>query len=104
MMNNLVSTTTYRDLCSDPGQNPAGAGEELLESIAAHYASWHVDKPSETLKEDLLLDMGVTMTGGVCVMVLCCRFYIKCTACVSEICFRTDPESCDYVIEAGATR
>jgi len=32
------------------------------------------------------------------------RFYIKCTACVSEICFRTDPESCDYVLEAGATR
>jgi len=32
------------------------------------------------------------------------RFYIKCTACVSEICFRTDPETCDYVLEAGATR
>merc|ERR1719400_2138217 len=32
------------------------------------------------------------------------RFYIKCTAWVSEICFRTDPESCDYVLEAGATR
>ena len=32
------------------------------------------------------------------------RFYIKCTACVSEICFRTDPASTDYVIEAGATR
>jgi len=32
------------------------------------------------------------------------RFYIKCTACVSEICFRTDPQSTDYVIEAGATR
>ena len=32
------------------------------------------------------------------------RFYIKCTARVSEICFRTDPESCDYVLEAGATR
>jgi len=32
------------------------------------------------------------------------RFYIKCTACVSEICFRTDPETTDYVLEAGATR
>jgi len=32
------------------------------------------------------------------------RFYIKCTACVSEICFRTDPENTDYVLEAGATR
>lgn len=32
------------------------------------------------------------------------RFYIKCTACVSEICFRTDPASTDYIIEAGATR
>ena len=27
------------------------------------------------------------------------RFYIKCTACVSEICFRTDPASTDYIIE-----
>jgi len=32
------------------------------------------------------------------------RFYIKCTACVSEICFRTDPATTDYIIEAGATR
>jgi len=32
------------------------------------------------------------------------RFYIKCTACLSEICFRTDPENTDYVLEAGATR
>ena len=29
------------------------------------------------------------------------RFYIKCTACVSEICFRTDPASTDYVIEVN---
>lgn len=32
------------------------------------------------------------------------RFYIKCTACLSEICFRTDPANTDYVLEAGATR
>ena len=32
------------------------------------------------------------------------RFYIKCTACLSEISFRTDPENTDYVLEAGATR
>ena len=32
------------------------------------------------------------------------RFYIKCTACLSEISFRTDPANTDYVIEAGATR
>nr|CAG4652253.1 EOG090X0G3U [Triops cancriformis] len=32
------------------------------------------------------------------------RFYIKCTCCLSEISFKTDPESTDYVIEAGATR
>merc|ERR1712226_182316 len=32
------------------------------------------------------------------------RFYIKCTACVSEISFRTDPANTDYVLEAGATR
>lgn len=32
------------------------------------------------------------------------RFYIRCTACLSEISFRTDPENTDYVLEAGATR
>ncbi|ODM97818.1 Coiled-coil domain-containing protein 94 [Orchesella cincta] len=32
------------------------------------------------------------------------RFYIKCTRCLAEISFKTDPESTDYVIEAGATR
>ena len=32
------------------------------------------------------------------------RFYIKCTSCLSEICFRTDPANTDYVLEAGATR
>jgi hypothetical protein len=32
------------------------------------------------------------------------RFYIKCTSCLSEISFRTDPANTDYVIEAGATR
>ena len=32
------------------------------------------------------------------------RFYIKCTACMSEISFRTDPANTDYVVEAGATR
>ncbi|KAL7631455.1 UNVERIFIED_CONTAM: hypothetical protein RMT77_018248 [Armadillidium vulgare] len=32
------------------------------------------------------------------------RFYIKCPGCLSEISFRTDPESTDYVIEAGAHR
>lgn len=32
------------------------------------------------------------------------RFYIKCTACVSEICFRTDPATTDYIIEVGILR
>ena len=32
------------------------------------------------------------------------RFYIKCTACLSEISFRTDPANTDYILEAGATR
>ena len=32
------------------------------------------------------------------------RFYIKCTACLSEISFRTDPANTDYVLEAGASR
>jgi hypothetical protein len=32
------------------------------------------------------------------------RFYIRCTACVSEIAFRTDPANTDYILEAGATR
>ncbi|KAA0197798.1 hypothetical protein HAZT_HAZT006095 [Hyalella azteca] len=32
------------------------------------------------------------------------RFYIRCPGCISEISFRTDPESTDYVLEAGAHR
>ena len=32
------------------------------------------------------------------------RFYIKCPRCLQEIAFKTDPQTADYVIEAGATR
>ncbi|KAL5265085.1 hypothetical protein ACHWQZ_G005987 [Mnemiopsis leidyi] len=32
------------------------------------------------------------------------RFFIKCTRCLAEISFRTDPENTDYVCEQGATR
>jgi len=32
------------------------------------------------------------------------RFYIKCTRCVAEITFMTDPENQDYSLEHGATR
>uniref|UniRef100_A0A673IIJ1 Splicing factor YJU2 n=1 Tax=Sinocyclocheilus rhinocerous TaxID=307959 RepID=A0A673IIJ1_9TELE len=32
------------------------------------------------------------------------RFYIKCTRCLAEITFKTDPESTDYAMEHGATR
>ncbi|XP_076250007.1 splicing factor YJU2 [Rhynchophorus ferrugineus] len=32
------------------------------------------------------------------------RFYIKCTRCLQEISFKTDPRNTDYEMEAGATR
>jgi hypothetical protein len=32
------------------------------------------------------------------------RFYIKCTRCLQEISFKTDPRNTDYEIEVGATR
>jgi len=32
------------------------------------------------------------------------RFFIKCTRCLAEISFRTDPENTDYVCEQGASR
>ncbi|KAI6650905.1 hypothetical protein LOD99_5745 [Oopsacas minuta] len=32
------------------------------------------------------------------------RFYIRCTRCISEITFKTDPKNTDYVCENGAMR
>lgn len=32
------------------------------------------------------------------------RFYYKCTNCSAEFCMKTDPQTTDYVVEAGATR
>ena len=32
------------------------------------------------------------------------RFYIRCTRCISEITFKTDPKNTDYVCENGAVR
>ncbi|KAH0514830.1 Coiled-coil domain-containing protein 94 [Microtus ochrogaster] len=32
------------------------------------------------------------------------RFYIKCTRCLAEITFKTDPENTNYTVEHGATR
>ncbi|KAI0446655.1 DUF572-domain-containing protein [Xylaria telfairii] len=32
------------------------------------------------------------------------RFYIKCTRCSAEICFKTDPKNNDYACERGAKR
>ncbi|KAI1331961.1 DUF572-domain-containing protein [Xylariaceae sp. FL0255] len=32
------------------------------------------------------------------------RFYIKCTRCSAEICFRTDPKNNDYAVDSGARR
>jgi hypothetical protein len=45
-----------------------------------------------------------TALGEVYLGIEMFRFYIRCTSCKSEIIFRTDPKSADYVAELGATR
>ncbi|OEH75600.1 hypothetical protein cyc_05921 [Cyclospora cayetanensis] len=32
------------------------------------------------------------------------RFYGRCPHCRAEVCFKTDPQNCDYVLEWGGTR
>ncbi|XP_020614564.1 coiled-coil domain-containing protein 94-like [Orbicella faveolata] len=45
-----------------------------------------------------------TVQGETYLGLLIFRFYIRCPRCISEITFKTDPESTDYVCENGATR
>ena len=69
MMNNAVPIVNYQELCSDPARNPMGTGDALLRAIAAQYVAWSPDQDTDKLKEDVLLDMGITMSGGIGVMV-----------------------------------
>ena len=68
-MNNQVSILNYRELCLDPAQNPLGTEEELREAVAAQYAAWAPELSTDALREELLLDLGVRMGGGIGVMV-----------------------------------
>ncbi|KAG1714569.1 Coiled-coil domain-containing protein 94 [Nymphon striatum] len=45
-----------------------------------------------------------TVQGEEYLGILIFRFYIKCTRCLAEITFKTDPRNTDYDIEHGATR
>ena len=69
MMTNQILIKTYAELCSDPDLNPMGIGASALRGIAAQYVQWGVGLSVASLKEDILLDMGVSMSGGIGVMV-----------------------------------
>ncbi|XP_028294692.1 splicing factor YJU2-like [Gouania willdenowi] len=45
-----------------------------------------------------------TVPNELCMGLPIFRFYIKCTRCLAEITFKTDPTNTDYAIEHGATR
>lgn len=44
------------------------------------------------------------MQNEVCLGLPIFRFCIKCTRCLTEITFKTDPESTDYTTKRGATQ
>ena len=67
-MNNQIVPTCYEELCADPDQNPLGNGAAMITAVRNQYLPWAVDRPVAPLKDELLLDVGITMTGVIGVM------------------------------------
>jgi len=68
-----------------------------LTCVAQHAASTFIEaKKFNARKEDVI--------GKLYLGIQIYRFYIKCTKCLAEITFVTDPESQDYAMENGAIR
>ena len=72
-MMNAPSHRTYQELCDDPDQNPMGTGDSMIGLTGAQFTTWIANTPLRLthiqLLDDLLLDQGNTMSGGVGVMV-----------------------------------
>ena len=68
-----VTLLTYKELCDDPDRGPLGRREELPAVLTGLFSPWLTNATltltAAQLQDDLLLDMGVTVSGGIAVMV-----------------------------------
>ena len=69
MMNDPPLMTTYQELCSNPDRNPLGEGPGLIEAIEQQYLPWAIGQVRRDLLDNVLMDTGIELTGGIGVMV-----------------------------------
>lgn len=70
---NAPGHLTYSDLCADPDSCPLTVDEILVCGITNYFTGWNTTVPpvldGTALQEEVLVDMGAEITGGIVVMV-----------------------------------